>query len=114
MVEQVKYVLYVQNMDRAFAFYKEGLELKEKYLSPYWTELSKGDAIVALHSGGTGEQKITGLSFQVDDIQKVCNKLEEAGGILLNKPEQRPGEPIKLARLKDTEGNVIMITEYSG
>lgn len=113
-LEKVKYVLMAQDMDRAVAFYVGTFGLKEGFVSPWWSELLFGDAIVALHGGGEGEQTATSLSFQVDDAAAACGVIEAAGGRILEPPVQREGEPIKLGRFSDPEGNLVMLTQYVG
>ncbi len=113
-MESVKYVLMVKDMDRGTIFYKDVMGLEVKSKSEMWTEMGFGDAIIALHGGGSGEFSSTGLSFQVDDIEAACRDVQEGGGRLLSGPSDRPGEPIKLANLVDTEGNGFMLSQYVG
>ena len=111
LIQAVKFLLNAQDMDRAVAFYRDviGLDLKET--SPHWSELTYGDAIIALHGGGTGELQRTGLSFQVEDIHAVCQAVVVGGGKILLPPQDRPGEPIILAEVVDTEGNGFMLSQ---
>jgi predicted enzyme related to lactoylglutathione lyase len=113
-VELVKYMLMVEDMARATAFYRDVIGLEVQLESPMWTELTCGDAIVALHGGGTGAHTKTGLSFQVSDLVSACQTVAAAGGRIVMEPEARPGEPIMLARLIDTEGNEFDVTQYVG
>ncbi len=113
-IESVKYMLMVQDMKRGIAFYKDVMGLEVKFKSEMWTEMGFGDAIIALHGGGSGEFSSTGLSFQVNDIETACNEVREGGGKVLSGPSDRPGEPIKLANLVDTEGNGFTLSQYVG
>jgi predicted enzyme related to lactoylglutathione lyase len=114
IVEAVKYMLMAQNMERAIRFYSEVVGLEVKFESPEWTELAFGEAIVALHGGGTGAYRKTGLSLQVKNIASACKEIEAGGGKVASPPMARPGEPIKLAEVMDTEGNAFSLTEYVG
>jgi len=114
IVESVKYMLMAQNMDRAIRFYRDVVGLEVKFESPEWTELTFGDAIVALHGGGTGAYQKTGLSLQVKNIASACKEIEAGGGKVASPPMARPGEPIKLAEVLDTEGNAFSLSEYIG
>ena len=76
-----------------------------------WSELTFGDAIVAMHGGGSGELRSTGLSFQVEDIDSAVREVERGGGRVTRGPEDRPGEPIRLAGVVDTEGNAFALTQ---
>lgn len=110
----LKYVLTAQDMDRAVAFYRNVIGLKPRFSSPVWSELAFGDAIVALHGGGDGEMRSTGLSIQVEDLNSAVREIESGGGRVTREPEARPGEPIRLAEVVDTEGNVFALTETVG
>lgn len=113
-IDVIRFVLMAQDMGRAIAFYKDVVGLEVKFESPEWSELAFGDAIVALHGGGKGEFNNTGLSFQVGDLETPCKDVEAGGGRVLNGPSDRAGEPIKLARLADPEGNGFTLTQYIG
>lgn len=113
-LEALKYMLMVADMDRALAFYRDVMGLTPSVASPHWSELRRGDAIVALHGGGSGERTRTGLSFQVADLEAACVEILAGGGRVVSAPSARPGEPIKLAECADAEGNEFMVTEYLG
>ncbi len=111
MIEAVKFVLMVRDMDRAVAFYRDGMGLRVVLQSAIWSELAHGDAIVALHAGGGEHERGTGLSFQVTDIQAACDRAVAAGATLRRGPDHRPGDPVKLADLVDPEGNGFMLSQ---
>lgn len=110
-VEGVTYMLMAQDMDRAVAFYRDVIGLESKFSSPMWSELAFGDAIVALHGGGNDELRSTGLSFQVEDLDSAVREIERGGGRVTREPEDRSGEPIRLAEVVDTEGNAFALTQ---
>ena len=110
-VEGVTYMLMAQDMDRAVAFYRDVIGLEPRFSSPMWSELTFGDAIVAMHGGGSGELRSTGLSFQIEDLSSAVREIERGGGRVTREPEDRPGEPIRLAEAVDTEGNSFALTE---
>jgi predicted enzyme related to lactoylglutathione lyase len=113
-ITAVKYLLMAQDMERAVTFYRDVMGLQEMFRSDDWSELSFGNAIVALHGGGDGSPNATGLSIQVDDINVAFQEVINAGGISLSEPVARTGEPIILAEFRDPEGNELMLTEYVG
>ena len=113
-IESVIFMLMAQDMDRAVAFYHDVVGLDLRSASPRWSELTRGDATVALHGGGDGEFHDTGLSFQVADLDAACQEVKRGGGRVVKSPEDRPGEPIRLARLADTEGNGFTMSQYVG
>jgi predicted enzyme related to lactoylglutathione lyase len=113
-LENIKYMIMAQDMKRAIAFYTKVIGLKVKFESHEWTELLWENSTVALHGGGSGKSNRTGLSFQVADIAAACEELKAAGATILNGPEDREGEPIILAEIRDPEGNEIMFSQYKG
>ena len=113
-IQKVVFMLMAQDMDRAVAFYTDVMGLKVNYQSPDWTELAYGDAVVALHGGGDGEFKGTGLGFTVADVETACQEVTAGGGKVRSGPSERPGEPILLAMLADTEGNGFELAQETG
>ena len=110
-LQSVKFMLMVENMARAVAFYRDAIGLSLASESPHWSELTHGDAIVALHGGRDDtSHRSTGLSFTVDDIHVAVQAVAGAGGKILRAPEDRPGEPIWLADCEDPEGNGFMLS----
>jgi lactoylglutathione lyase len=110
-VTKAYFMLHVVDMDRAAAFYREGVGLGLRFVSPEWSELVWGDATVALHGGASStEQRVTGLGFEVDDVDAACQQIVAAGGTIVTAPRDR-GEPIRLADVADTEGNVFNLAE---
>ncbi|MBL4846954.1 MAG: VOC family protein, partial [Planctomycetes bacterium] len=88
-LQAVKFMLYAQDMGRGVAFYRDVLGLEVALETPHWSELKHGDAVIALHGGGTGERTKTGLSFQVADIDTACAELAAGGGVIVAAPESR-------------------------
>lgn len=112
--EKVKFMLLASDMKRAVRFYTSVLGFQEVFVSEFWTELSFGDAVLALHGGHDGSVNPTGLSLQYEDVFAVASLIEKAGGKILDVPNQREGEPILLGRYRDAEGNEGFITQYVG
>ncbi len=112
--QAVKYMLMAQDMDRAVAFYRDAMGFDESFASADWSELRFGDAILALHGGGDGTRKPSGLSIQYEDVSAAFARAVEAGAVALRHPERRAYEPIILAVVGDPEGNEIMLTQYVG
>ncbi len=110
-ITKTYFMLMVADMDRATRFWRDAFGLRVGYASPFWTELASGDAVVALHGGGTKEPRDTGLGFEVDDLQAACGKVTEGGGTIVKPPEKREGEGISLATAADTEGNRFSLTQ---
>ncbi|HYT27805.1 MAG TPA: VOC family protein, partial [Ktedonobacteraceae bacterium] len=83
---QLDYVIvYVSDMQRSLAFYRDVLGLTLKFTSPGWTEFVTGSTTVALHT--TRGEKSTEvpslppagqaqLGFTVDDLQATYEALK--------------------------------------
>lgn len=112
--EKVKFMLMAADMKRAVSFYRDVIGLEPLFVSDFWTEMSFGDAIIALHGGHDGSRNPTGLSFQYEDVLAMAEKIAGAGGKILQSPQQREGEPILLGVYRDAEGNEVFITQYVG
>ena len=113
-LQAVKFMLMAQDMDRAVAFYRDTMGFVEGFVSPHWSELRFGEAILALHGGADGSRTKTGLSLQYENVAKAYAEALSAGANGVQPPEAREGEPIILASLTDPEGNEIMLTQYVG
>ena len=113
-VQKTYFMLMAQDMDRALAFYEGALGLRRAFASPEWSELLSGGSVVALHGGGDGRPTRTGLGFEVDDLEEACAAVLAQGGTVVRAPEDRPGEPIRLAEVRDTEGNGFSLTQLVG
>ena len=110
-VQRVYFMLMVQDMDRAMGFYRDAIGLDPRMQSRNWSELGSENTVVALHSGSDGEYRLTGLGFGVDDVVAACQQVTSGGGRIIKPPEEREGEGIILARVADTEGNGISLTQ---
>ena len=110
-VIETKFILGVQNMDRAINFYQNVMGLEVKSSSPHWSELRFNTSIVALHGGGSGKFCLTGLSFTVNDIKMAVQKISHNGGVVRSGPEDRGEEGIILADVTDSEGNGFMVSQ---
>ena len=127
-------VIYVSNMQRSTAFYRDVLGLPLKFTSPGWTEFNTGPISLALHMAG-GQQGqsnqsqsaagqpsrqshpsvipaagLAQLAFVVDDIQAVYEALK-AKDVQFTLPpqEQRPGA--LLAVFSDPDGFGITLQQ---
>lgn len=106
-----KFLLSAEDMDRAIAFYRNVLGLNLATSSEWWSELTYGTATIALHGGGTGEFRSTGLSFTVDDSEGACEAVVHGGGTIRSGLEERGEEGIYLAELTDPEGSGFMMSQ---
>lgn len=110
-VTRIYFMLTAADMDRAVEFYRTAFDLEVRSTSPDWSELARGDATLALHGGGSGEESWTGLGFDVPDLEVACRSVVAAGGAVVQPPSDRPGEPIRLAVVRDPEGNAFSLSQ---
>ena len=81
-IQEVKFILWAKDMDRALAFWRDGIGLKERMSSPHWSELTHGTAIVALHGGG-------GVLVDQEAGRGVTAEQRQQAGC-----DPRPGKPV--------------------
>ena len=111
-VTRTYFMLMVSDMARSVAFYRDVIGLSERFSSPGWSELAFGDAVLALHGGRSNDDPVeTGLGLYVEDADAACNEIEAAGGTIVQPPEARAGESIKLAIAADPDGNCFSLAE---
>lgn len=101
-VTRTYFMLNVEDMGRAVAFYKEVLGPVIRYESETWTEIKIGDATVALHAGG-GAPKPSGLTVEVLDLDEACEAIARMGGALVEGPKAEG--TMRFAEVADSEGN---------
>ena len=111
-VTKVLYMLWVTDMDRAVAFYSDVIGLYVHTQSPSWSELTLGDSTVALHQGTNDSFRMTGLSFEVDDIDDACREIEAAGGSIVHPPRDGGIPGLRLAEVTDPDGNRIQLGNH--
>ncbi len=106
-------LVFVRDMNRAIAFYRDALGLTVRLQTPAWSELEVAGATIALHSGRERGDRETPLGFKVLNIDAVANAIVAAGGYIHAPKTQEAGEPAIL-KAGDTEGNVFFLSEGPG
>ncbi len=98
---------YVHDMDRAKTFYTDVFDVKPSFESPGWTTLDFGAIQLALHitAGDDALLPNAGLNLEVDNIEEIQADVEKLGGQLIELREPRGGVPVRVACLRDCEGN---------
>ena len=112
-VTKVLYMLWVTDMDRAVAFYRDVIGLNVHAQSPNWSELTLGDSTVALHQGSNDTFRMTGLSFEVDDVDDACREIMSAGGSIVHPPRDGGIPGLRLADVTDPDGNRIQLGNHT-
>ncbi|MEZ5977510.1 MAG: VOC family protein [Planctomycetota bacterium] len=111
-------IVFVSDMDRSVAFYRDTLGLPLRFESPEWTEFATDGATLALHasdgtSGGVDARTSPagrcrpGLS--VSDIDAFHERMTAAGVRCIEPPRLLHGT--KLATYADPDGLAISVSE---
>lgn len=106
-------LVFVRDMGRAVAFYRDALGLAVRITSPAWSEMEIAGTTIALHPGADGGTRETPLGFKVLNIDAVANAIVTAGGFIHAPKSQAQGEPA-IIKAGDTEGNVFFLSEGPG
>jgi lactoylglutathione lyase len=113
-VRKTYFIVVVGDMDRAVRFYTEAFGASVVFSTAQWSEVMVAGATVALHPGGDGTVTVTGLGFEVDDLEAGLRQVTRAGGRVTSPARDRPAERIRLAQVADTEGNLLTVAESRG
>lgn len=112
-------VIYVSDMQRSTAFYRDMLGLPLKFTSPGWTEFNTGSINLALHkTANTQLQQYEGrppageaqLAFVVDDLQALYETLK-AQDVSFSLPPEKQVTGRTLAVLHDPDGFGITLQQ---
>ncbi len=111
----------VQDMERAIAFYQEvlGVELSRNQLGPLdmawfpWVEGTIGSGGSLVHHNNTykpsGDGVLIYFTAFSGDLDNELNRVEEAGGKILQSKMQISPEHGYMAIILDTEGNRVAL-----
>lgn len=112
-------LVYVSDMQRSVAFYRDILGLPLRFTTPGWSEFETGSLTLALHrgnnerlpeQGGRPPAGVAHLAFVVKDIQAAYEDLK-ARGAHFSLPPQKQVTGNTLAVLHDPDGFGITIQE---
>jgi catechol 2,3-dioxygenase-like lactoylglutathione lyase family enzyme len=102
-------VLYVHDMDRAVAFWRDGVGQPVMTQSPGWSRVGPESGSIGLHliEAGLEERPVAwaGPNFQVADLDAAVARAVEHGAILDAIREAQPRVPVRLGVLRDPDGN---------
>lgn len=112
-----RFVIYVSDMERSTAFYRDTLGLPLKFTSPGWTEFNNGGTTLALHrhmGGNAGAaQPAAGqatLVFVVDELQATYETLKAEGVSFSLEPQKQPSG-LTFGVLHDPDGFAITLQQ---
>lgn len=115
--------LLVEDMDRCLAFYRDvlGLDVTLEAGDGIYYELSAGDVLLALFRRDLMGQMLgaelppparsdaVAFTFQVHDVDTAAETFGERGAELVNGPMDYEVAFLRVAHLRDPEGNLIEI-----
>ncbi len=112
-----RFVIYVSDMQRSTAFYRDILGLPLKFSSPGWSEFNNGGTTLALHRymGGASSapEPSAGqatLVFVLDDLQSAYDTLQAEGASFSMAPQKQPSG-LTFAILRDPDGFGITLQQ---
>ena len=112
-----RFVIYVSDMERSVAFYRDTLGLSLKFSSPGWSEFNTGSTTLALHRhmGGASHQAEPAagqcsLIFALDDLQAGYETLKAEGANFSMAPQKQPSG-LTFAILHDPDGFSITLQQ---
>ena len=127
MISSAMVVHYIEDMDEALSFYKDGIGLTATTESPGWSTLRVTETFeLAVHTRGEGAAPIdrqaahpfdafvSTLVLTVDDLEAYCERIVKLGGTLDRVLEPRDGIPVRMALVRDPSNNGFQVNQYVG
>lgn len=112
-------IVFVSDMDRSVAFYRDVIGLPLRFESPGWTEFATGEATLALHASepaGTGAGDPEDLpagrcrpGFEVEDLDAFHARVTGRGVSCVRDPETVFGA--RVAVYRDPDGLSLSVGE---
>ena len=115
MLERADLVyLFVADMDRAVAFYRDTLGLSLEYRAgDDWAQFEAGPIKLGLHAAAGGEVRPGGtVAFTVTDLETSRAGLAAEGVSIGHEGGGERGEP-RFVEFADPDGNALALFEYS-
>ncbi len=112
-------IVFVSDMERSVAFYRDVLELTPKFASPHWTEFATDGATIALHLGdGPGNDPANPghtaagrcrPGFCVQNLDAFHRRMADAEVVCIQEPRETFGSLI--AQYLDPDGLAFSVSE---
>jgi lactoylglutathione lyase len=102
-------MVFVSDMKRSVAFYRDRVGLKLRFASPGWSEFDTGGTTLALHPAGPKNPAGTSeVGVTVQDLDAFYSERKAAGVVFTGPPQlQSYGAP--LTEMRDPDGAVISV-----
>ena len=105
---------YVEDMDRAIKFYRDGLELTLASQSPGWTTFRCGEFTLALHILFPNSEEAplphAGLNFEVESRGGKTDRLRGQAGDHSGSRRRRTGPP--RSQSSSNKGNLVKSSKH--
>ena len=112
-------IVFVSDMSRSVAFYRDRLGLPLRFESSHWSEFATGEATLALHLAETEGREVVPESpgscrpgFAVADLDAFHRLMLAAGVHCVEEPKEVFGS--RLAQYSDPDGLVFSVGEKRG
>ena len=106
-------IVFVSDMSKGVAFYRDVLGLPLKFESPHWSEFANDGSTIALHPASAENPAGTAqLGFHVDNLDDWHTKLTAAGVRCVQEPRAEP-YGIRQAVYSDPDGLRFTLAESS-
>ncbi|HSR49471.1 MAG TPA: VOC family protein [Acidobacteriota bacterium] len=114
-------IVFVSEMDKSVAFYRDLLGLPLRFQSSHWTEFATEGATLALHLGrkpdglhGIAQDKAPGTcrpGLGVPDLDSFHKRMVTQGVVCLEEPKVVSGS--RIAQYADPDGLAISVSEHT-
>ena len=106
--------VFVTDLDRALLFYRDHLGLPLRRQGSFGAEFLEGETALGVHPAVHPDSKAmvgrhTGLTFHLEDVVGVCERLRSRGATVVAEPSQTAFGIMAL--VADPDGNVIALWE---
>lgn len=112
-------IVFVLDMARSIAFYRDIVGAPLRFESPEWTEFETGSATLALHKGEPGATRGDSQGpadagqcrpgFNVDDMDAFHSKMLDHNVAVVQSPRDVFGS--RIAQYRDPDGLIISVSE---
>ena len=119
-------ILYVESLEKAMSFYREGLGFSEKARHGQYGELATGDTILGLSERAFVAEHFTGklpppgqgaseiaVIVDRDDVQTVYERALAAGAESVLEPREQPWKQL-VSYVRDPDGHLVEICSPVG
>jgi lactoylglutathione lyase len=108
-------IVFVSDMARSVAFYRDVIGLPVKFETTHWTEMDTGDATLALHASAAGptpsQSHSAGTSrpgLAVADLDAFHARMTQHGVVCVQQPKAVFG--VRIAQYLDPDGLVLSVS----